>query len=51
LLRRGDDGGRPSNPLGVGTGLLEDPRMLWSTSRLWMGPSLPRVDRPRVPSV
>jgi hypothetical protein len=36
VLLRGDDGGWPSDPLGVGTGL-EDPRMFWSSSRLWMG--------------
>jgi hypothetical protein len=46
LLRRGDDEGRPSDPLGVGAGLLEDPLILWSSSKLLMGPSLPRVDRP-----
>jgi hypothetical protein len=50
VLRRGNDGGRPSDPLGVRKGILEDPRMFWSSSRLWMGSSLPWVDRTWIPT-
>jgi hypothetical protein len=39
VLLQGDDGGRPSDFLGVGTGLLEDAWMVWSSIRLWIGPN------------
>jgi hypothetical protein len=50
VRRRGDDGGGPSDPMGAGS--LEDPGMGWSSSRLWIAPSLlPGVDRLRISTV